>query len=109
MFAQMSTVPWLLLTWLRLMQNGRLGECGNPYAKIAAEGGSDKVTEPARGWDIGQADILWGYDINSQNSTLWASYWSHMGPFLGSWICSRWKNKTDLQLSVQPDSEDRLT
>lgn len=52
------------------------------YAVIAQEGGTDKVSEPARGWDIGQPDILWGYDINSQNSTLWASYWSHMDHFL---------------------------
>ena len=52
------------------------------YAKIAAEGGTDKVTEPARGWDVGQEDILWGYDVNSQNSSLWASYWSHMDHFL---------------------------
>lgn len=52
------------------------------YAKIAVQGGTDKVTEPARGWDVGQEDVLWGYDINTQNSSLWASYWSHMDHFL---------------------------
>lgn len=52
------------------------------YAKIAQEGGVDVVSEPGRSWDMGQGDMLWAYDINAQNSTLWASYWSHMDQFL---------------------------
>lgn len=63
------------------------------YAVIAQEGGTDKVSEPARGWDIGQPDILWGYDINSQNSTLWASYWSHMDHFLSRGYAAGGKTK----------------
>ena len=52
------------------------------YSAIAMEGGTDKVTEPGRSWNIDETDILWGYDVNSQNSTLWASYWSHVDAFM---------------------------
>lgn len=53
------------------------------YAVIAQEGGaSDIVSVPGRAWDIKQADILWGYDVNGQNATLWASFWSHIDQFI---------------------------
>lgn len=52
------------------------------YAAIAKNGGTDIVSAPGRDWSIAAADMLWGYDVNTQNSTLWASYWSHMDQFL---------------------------
>lgn len=52
------------------------------YAAIASKGGSDVISKPGRSWDISQADILWAYDVNAQNSALWASYWSHIDQFM---------------------------
>lgn len=52
------------------------------YAKIAKDGGTDIVSAPGRDWSIASPDILWGYDVNTQNSTLWASFWSQMDQFL---------------------------
>ncbi len=52
------------------------------YAEIAMAGGADIVSAPGRSWSIGEGDILWGYDVNAQTSTLWASYWSHMDQML---------------------------
>ncbi len=52
------------------------------YADIAIKGGADIVSAPGRSWSIGEGDILWGYDVNAQTSTLWASFWSHMDQML---------------------------
>jgi len=51
------------------------------YAKIAYQGvtmrsGSDMVNN---GWgDVNNTDWLWGYDINAQTTTLYASLYSHL-------------------------------
>lgn len=52
------------------------------YASIAKEGGVDAVSTPGRSWSIEEKDVLWGYDVNAQTSTLWASFWSHIDQFL---------------------------
>lgn len=53
------------------------------FAAIAKMGGNDMISEPGRSWAIkGTADILWGADVTSANSALWASYWSHVDQFL---------------------------
>ncbi|WP_052405279.1 RagB/SusD family nutrient uptake outer membrane protein [Porphyromonas sp. COT-290 OH860] len=50
------------------------------YAAVAKEGAADMVSEPGRSWEIGAADILWGHQITGVNTSLWASYPSHMDP-----------------------------
>ena len=52
------------------------------YAQIAKGGGSDIVSAPGRDWSISAADMLWGFDVNTQNTSLWASFWSQMDQFL---------------------------
>lgn len=53
------------------------------YAAIAKKGADDVVSKPGRTWNIGKAtDILWGADVTPSNSSLWASFWSHMDEFL---------------------------
>ncbi|PVX52557.1 SusD-like starch-binding protein associating with outer membrane [Balneicella halophila] len=52
------------------------------YAAMAKQGGTDVVSAPGRGWSVGEKDMLWGYDVNTQTSTLWASFWSHLDKFL---------------------------
>lgn len=50
------------------------------YAKIAQEGGSDVVPSLPMGWNIGNPDVLWGYDVTATTTTYWASFYSHMDP-----------------------------
>lgn len=50
------------------------------YAAIAKQGGADVVSEPGRSWELGGADILWGRNISSVNSTLYASFYSQVDP-----------------------------
>lgn len=50
------------------------------YAHIALEGAEDKVPDMPMGWTIGAADVLWGYDVTSNTTTYWASFYSHMDP-----------------------------
>ena len=52
------------------------------YAKIAKTGATDIVSAPGRDWSISSPDMLWGYEVNTQNTTLWASFWSQMDQFV---------------------------
>lgn len=48
------------------------------YAVIAQEGGSDEVLRFPPSWNVGNADVLWGFDVTPVTATLWASFYSHM-------------------------------
>lgn len=46
------------------------------YAKMAFEGKSTAF--PSNFYKIANDDVLWGYDINDQSSTIYASFFSHI-------------------------------
>ncbi|WP_373811360.1 RagB/SusD family nutrient uptake outer membrane protein [Porphyromonas macacae] len=52
------------------------------YAKIAQEGAADAVLAFPPSWNVGNGDVLWGFDVTPITSTLWASFYSHMDPTL---------------------------
>lgn len=50
------------------------------YAAVAKQGAKDIVSEPGRSWELGTADILWGFDITPVNTGLYASLYSQIDP-----------------------------
>lgn len=50
------------------------------YAKIAQQGGGDKVTQYPPSWSVLNSDVLWGFDVTPVTSTSWASFYAHMDP-----------------------------
>lgn len=55
------------------------------YATIAIESGSDVTPGYPMSWNIGNPDVLWGFDINGTTSTMWASFYSHMDNTLSNY------------------------
>lgn len=48
------------------------------YAAIAEESASDATPGFPMSWNIGNSDVLWGFDMNGTTTTYWASFYSHM-------------------------------
>lgn len=53
------------------------------YARIAQEEAKDIAPKLPMGWDIGNDDVLWGFDITANTNNYWASFYAQMDPTAG--------------------------